>query len=293
MSRYVYSLVRCVPDPQTGEFVNIGAIAGDPAAGDWSVRQVSNESRVRKLAGAVELDAVHRFLTEVGLLIDDTRAAMEEDATVSPLGHTWLQSLYEDHQNVVQLSPPAPVVADDAEQALDFLFARKVIDPLMQTREKIVTKWRVVSELREAYRRADVDDRLVQQRAELFVGAHVHTMLDFAIVADKAVQLTQGWSFRRAQVDQVSEQVKAWAYAIQLLRGREEARVVSTREQVSEISPDVALEVVVAPPKSAEQRRAYEEADQVFEQLGAVVRNLDDVDTVGRQAAELLAKSRR
>src|SRR6266446_4004184 len=108
MSRYIYSLVRCVPDPQTGEFVNIGAIAGDPATGDWSVRQVSNESRVRKLAGGVELDAVHRFLTEVGLLIDDSRAGMEDDATVAPLSHNWLLALHHDHQNVVQLSPPAP-----------------------------------------------------------------------------------------------------------------------------------------------------------------------------------------
>ena len=39
MGRYVYSLVRCVPDPRTGEFVNVGAIAGDPFTGDWSVRQ--------------------------------------------------------------------------------------------------------------------------------------------------------------------------------------------------------------------------------------------------------------
>ena len=27
---YTYSLVRFVPDPARGEFVNIGAIAGDP-----------------------------------------------------------------------------------------------------------------------------------------------------------------------------------------------------------------------------------------------------------------------
>jgi hypothetical protein len=148
----------------------------------------------------------------------------------------------------------------------------------------------VVSDLREAYRRAEIDDRLVQQRSELFVGEHVHTMLDFAIVADRAVQLTQGWSFRRAQVDEVSEQVKAWAYAIGLLRAQQEARVVSTRDQVSEIASDVDLEVVIAPPKSLEQRRAYDEADQVFKQLGASVRSLDDVDSVGRQAANLVAK---
>jgi len=287
----VYSLVRCVPDPQTGEFVNLGAIAGDPATGDWSVRQIGNESRVRKLAGGVSLDAAHSFLTRVGLQIDETRALMEDGAAVVPLDDSWLQSLYYDHRNVVQLSPPAPMVAEDAEQALDVLFSRQVIDPLLQPREKIITKWRVVSDLREAYRRAAIDARLIQPKAELFVGSHVHTALDFAIVADRALQLTQGWSFRRTQVEEVSVQVKAWGYAIGLLRDRQEARLVSADEQVSEIAPDVDLEVVVAQPKTVEQHRAYEEAEQVFKQLGASVRNLDEVDTVGRQAAELIAKS--
>jgi Protein of unknown function (DUF3037) len=291
VSRYLYALVRCVPDPQTGEFVNVAAIAGDPTTGDWSLRQVSNESRVRKVAGAAQLDAVHRFLTEIGLRIDEMRAQMEENSAVTLLDDNWLQALYHDHRNVVQLSAPTPLVADDAEQALDVIFGRQVIDPLLQTREKIVTKWRVISDVREAYRRAHVDDRLVQPKPELFVGEHVHTPLDFAIVAGQAVQLTQGWSFMRSQVDEVSTQVKAWAYAIQLLRGKEEARLVSAREQVSGIAHDVDLEVVVAPPKTTEQIRAYDEAQQVFSRLGAYVRDLDRVDDVGRQAAELVFKA--
>jgi hypothetical protein len=291
MGRYVYSLVRCVPDPQTGEFVNVGAIAGDPVAGDWSMRQVSNESRVRKLAGPLQLDAVHRFLTEVGVQIDDMRSQMEHDSTVALLDENWLQSLHYDHRNVVQLSPPTPMMADSAEQALDVLFAGPVIDPQLQAREKIVTKLSVISDLREAYRRAAVADRLIQPRPELYVGQHVHTMLDFAIVAGQAVQLTQGWSFRRSGVDEVSTQVKAWAYAVGLLRNREEARIVSASDQVSRIAPDVDVEVVVARPQTAEQVRAYEEAEQVFTRLGASIRGLNEVDAVGRQAAELVAKA--
>src|SRR5260221_14556979 len=115
MNRYLYSLVRCVPDPRTGEFVNVGAIAGDPVTGDWSVRQIANESRIRKFAGGASLDAAHSFLTRVGLQIDETRALMEDDAAVTLLGDSWLQSLHHDHRNVVQLSPPAPMVAEDAE----------------------------------------------------------------------------------------------------------------------------------------------------------------------------------
>ena len=50
MSRYLYSIIRCLPDPQTGEFVNVGVIAGDPATGDWAVRRLSNIERIRRFA---------------------------------------------------------------------------------------------------------------------------------------------------------------------------------------------------------------------------------------------------
>ncbi len=43
--RYVYSLVRFVPDPARGEFVNVGAIAGSEDGAEWQIRQVENTVR--------------------------------------------------------------------------------------------------------------------------------------------------------------------------------------------------------------------------------------------------------
>src|SRR5215469_8301577 len=217
MSRYVYSLVRCVPDPATGEFVNVGAIAGNPETGDWSVRQVSNERHVRKLAGATELSAVHDFLARVGTEIDSMQALMLNDSA-DLLGESWLQSLHYDHRNVVQLTPPMPILADSAEDALDVLFGRQIIDPVTQSRERAVTKHGVLHAIRLSYLNARIDPNLVRRKAELFVGDHVHTTLDYAVANGTTVQLSQGWSFQGAQVDVVSEQVKAWAYALTGLR---------------------------------------------------------------------------
>ena len=293
MRRYVYSLVRCVPDPRTGEFINVGAIVGDPESGDWSMRQVSNETRVRKLSGPVHLDAVHRFLTEVGIKLDEARALMENEGTNGVLDAAWLESLHYDHRNVVQLSAPTPMAAESAEQALDFLFAGQVIDPQMQSREPVVTKWTVISDLRRAYRQAAVDSRLIHQKAELYVGQHLHAPLDFAIIADQALQIAQGWSFRRADIDDVSTQVKAWAFPIGRLRAEDDARVISAGETVSRISRDVDVQVIVAEPRTGEQIRAYEEASQVFAQVRASVHTLAETDEVGRYAAELVAKAGR
>ncbi len=287
MTRYWYSLVRCVPDPRTGEFVNVGAIAGDPVSGDWSIRQVSNESRVRRLAGAAELEAVHGFLARVGLEIDQNRSRLEEEAA-DPLGESWLQTLFHDHRNVVQLSPPTPMVADDAEQALELLFDQLVIDPVTQPRSHAITKHRIVAQIREAYQASAIDVRYWRPRAEIHVGSHLRTQLDFAVGNGKTVQLTQGWSFQRTGLEELSTQVKAWGYALQRLRENEPARIIAADGAISSVDADVDLEVVVAPPLNAQQTEAYEESAQVFAELNVSVRDLGDVGTVGRRAAELL-----
>jgi hypothetical protein len=42
---YQFSLIRFVPDPARGEFVNIGAVVGDDEAQDWELRLISNLKR--------------------------------------------------------------------------------------------------------------------------------------------------------------------------------------------------------------------------------------------------------
>lgn len=288
MDRYVYSLVRCVPEPRTGEFINLAAIVGCPETGDWSSRQVGNEARVRKLADAVAIEAAHGFLARVGMAIDSQQSF--SDTQGDPLTEAWLYQLHHDHRNVVQLSEPAPIIAEDAENALDVIFAHMIIDPVSQARS-FVSKSRVMAGLRDAYQRAHIEDRLVRQRVEVFVGNHVHSSVDFAIANGHAVQLTQAWSFQKAGVDEVALQVKAWGYALRLLRDGDEARVVDADGNVSTVSSDVDVEVVVASPTNKTQEVVYEEAQQVFSGVGAKVHNLEQVDDVGARAADLLHKA--
>jgi hypothetical protein len=265
----------------------MAAIAGRPEIGDWSIRQVSNESRVRRLAGASEIGAVHDFLARVGLEIDNQDF---NDTADTPLTEAWLNQLHHDHRNIVQMSSPAPIVADDAEGALDVVFGRLIIDPVSQTR-RFITKHRVLAELRDAYRRADVDTSLVRSRVEVFVGQHIHIPVDFAVANGVAVQLTQGWSFQKAGIDEVSTEVKAWGYALHRLRDGDDARVLADDTRVSQIGRDVDIQVVVAPPLTRQQRDVFEEAEQVFGELNVTVNDLDSVDDVGRRAAALVGNA--
>jgi Protein of unknown function (DUF3037) len=286
-SRYVYSLVRCVPDPRTGEFVNVAAIAGDPESDDWALRQVSSESRVRKLANIAALGAVHTFLARIGTAIDDFQTTLPLNPTDDLPGEGWLNRLYWDHRNVVQLSQPAPILAASAEEALDVLFARQIIDPVTDPRVKVVTKHGVLRALRGSYSRAGVQAR---PRVELFVGDRVHTLVDFAVASDDyAVQLSQAWSFQGKEV--VSEQVKAWGYAIGRLREGEQAHVqdvASVQDWGRAVDPKVDVQVVVTDPTTQEQEDAFGEALQVFKQLEASILSIGQVDSVGQHASELL-----
>jgi hypothetical protein len=83
MSRYIYSIVRCLPDPRTGEFMNVGAIAGDPATGDWAIRQLSNTERVRKFAGDKALKHALNFVYVPGSEIDQNLQELDEGASLS------------------------------------------------------------------------------------------------------------------------------------------------------------------------------------------------------------------
>ena len=110
--RFVYSLVRFVPDPARGEFVNVGAIVGSEESSEWDVQQISNPVRARAIDDHKALDGVWSFLDRVGRDIYEYEEATER-LLESPveLSEAWLERLFINHRNIVQLSPPTPMVA--------------------------------------------------------------------------------------------------------------------------------------------------------------------------------------
>jgi hypothetical protein len=283
MAKYLYSLVRCVPDPRTGEYVNVGAIVARADGGDWAVRRVSSDKRALKLGTPEQVAVAHAFLARVEQRLEDQLELVGEPVSVS-----WLDELYSDHRNVVQLTTPTVMSIDDAEAGLDLLFSKLIIDPVAQPRGYI-TKSRVVSDLRTAYR-AHVGSDLLHTQAQVFVGNLVRAPIDVAVANGVAYQLTQAWSFQRAGVADVTTQVKAWGYAISRLKGGEEGRLLGSDDYITAVPTDVDVQVAVATPRSTEQERAFAEAQQVFADLDVPVHALDDIEAISLRAAELVAE---
>lgn len=279
MGRYRYSLVRCVPEPRTGEFVNIGAIAGSYDEGDWSARSIGNYKRALKLCTADQIAVVTEFIAEA---LEKIEAA---DSSLYPLRDEWLDGIVSERRNVVQLTAPQLAVAEDADQVLDLVFARQLIDPAKVSRHTI-SKHRVMTWIRRFMSEA-IDDSLIIERPTLTVGDRVTTSIDFAFGRDHAFALTQAWSFQKEGVEDLSKDVKAWAYAIGRLRAGENTRLVGSERSLS-LNGDVPIEVVYAPAITPQQQDVWGEAADVFKSLGANLYS-DDYGRLAEDVGELIA----
>jgi hypothetical protein len=300
LTRYVYSTVRVVPYPASGEFVNIAVIAGSDETGEWSLRTVPNESRVRQFCGPDALAAAHDALSHIGFMIDlqswiisdqrdeDDRLRFGSEEEVS---EKWLLRLFERSQRVVQFSPPAPVLASTVDNAIDLVFPRVTVQPEKRTSTRL-TKWRIMSDLGRGFLSAGLRPDDFLRNINLTVsGQKTFTHpLDFVIVSGDAVELVQGWSFQLASRSTLARDVKAWGWTLRELK--QHGGTVQAEKRSIDIPKDIPICVVVAPPADEASRPIYDEALGVFEELSADVKQHGQEPAVASKAAQLVAKHR-
>jgi hypothetical protein len=292
-ARYIFSTVRVVPDPGSGEFANIAAIAGSDETGDWIIRGLQNEQRVRQFCGPYALEAAHDFISRVGFQIDWSSFITDwddlgDDAEGSErVTEKWLSEIADRQHRVVQLSSPRPIMAASASAALDLVFEHTMPEPEKRTR--VFTKWALVSSMQKAYRRAGLE-----RNVSFVSGATLETQafrypIDFVVTSEshKAVQITQMWSFRTAAAQEHPRDIKAWGWTLEKLRS--EGGTARGRERLYvEVPPNVDIEVIVVPPEDEALNRAYEEALAVFSDVNAHVNRHGQEQLVADKGAKLL-----
>jgi hypothetical protein len=285
--RYVYSVVRFVPDPARGEFVNVGAIAGSEDSSEWLLRQVDNPVRARAVDDRKALGVVWAFLDRVGREMDEYEKAQESLFEPSvELSEEWLRRLYVEHRNVVQLSPPTPMVADSADEALDRVFDQMVLDPALR-RHPFQKKHAALAALRAAYRKYSVRKGVnLRERVALETANH-RERFDFAVTNGHALQLTHTWSFQVPDQELVAEQVKAWGWTVRDVQQGGGTVKLADGSQF-EVHQDVDVEVVYVPPAPGQDAPAMRDALGVFEALKVAHTALEGADLVGARAHDLL-----
>ena len=285
--RFVYSLIRFVPDPARGEFINVGALVGSEESSEWEIRQIENPVRARALGEPRALDAVWSFIDRIGNQIDEYQAGLESlfDPAIE-LSESWLEELHRDHQNVVQLSAPAPMLAATADEALERVFDLMVIDPA-QRRYKFRKKNEAIAAVRRAYKALSLrQNQDLRERVTLSTRHH-HERFDFAITNGHVLQLTQAWSFQVPDQDSLSEQIKAWGWTVNEARGG--GGEIALRDGTTfQVASDVDVEVVYVPPEPGHESRALDEARNVFDSLQIIAVPLDRADQDAARALALL-----
>lgn len=285
--KHVYSLIRYVPDPVRGEFINVGAIAGCDESSEWEIRQVANPARARRLDERGSLSAVWAFMDKLGRAVDAHEAAIEQPTAANDplLSEEWLADLWTRYRNIVQLSQPTAVIADSTTEALDDIFDQLVVDPVPH-RGGENTKHPALAAVRRAYKAAGLAKAHdVHERVIAHAGDH-RERIDFAIANGRVVQLTQTWSFRVADQDTLAENVRAWGWTVRAIK--DQGGTVDVGDRSIEIPSDVNVAVVMIPPVKAENAAAINDARAVFETLKVDAVDVEHADDVAAAASDLL-----
>lgn len=278
-----FSLIRFVPDPARGEFVNIGAIAGSDEAGEWELRLISNLSRAK----ALDERGVLSKAFEHAASLEDSIAALDrlpDDERVEAISSELLRRRAADMQNIVQISVPAPVASDSAEAALDLVFDQLVLDAARRN-FPFEKKHRAQGAARRAYQAHEVPKAAVRERAP--VQSNVYDgVFDFAVHNGRAVQLVQCWSFQLPNQADLAEQVKAWSWLVHEVR--QAGGAVSTADGEFDVPRGLEIFAIAIPPVDGASSAAYAEAQAAFAENDVIELPPDGADEVGAHAAEAL-----
>ena len=286
--RHTYSLIRFVPDPARGEFINVGALVGCEESSEWGIRQISNAKRARDLGSGSfnALDAVWSFIDRLGGEIDRYQDSLESLFEAdADLDEKWLERLYCDHQNIVQLSPPTPMVANSVEEALDRVFDLMILDP---ARQRYRRRWKneILAATRRAYREQSIMRSDLYERVVLSTERH-NDRFDFAVTNGRTLQLVRSWSFQVSDWQYLSNQIKSWGWTVKATR--DSGGSITIRDGRSfDVQNDVDIEVVYIPPEPEQNEAVFREGKSVFEALDVRSVPLQDVSSVAERARSLL-----
>jgi len=285
MLKYHYSVIRFVPSPTRGEFVNLGVIVGSDATDEWAMELVGRKSRAAKLDDAGILPLVSTELQRLQLRFsgDDEESSWSDGPEINEV---WLAEMASQSRNVVQYTPPQPILAVDVAAAMEKLWNTFIVDHIPQKRESL-SRHQIRTRYLKSLQQFQLTPDQLKAKVKLSTG-HSTTSIDVAVYNGVAKRLTQCWSFQVKDTESVLNEVKAWGWTMRdLRRSGGEIRTSTRRIQVP---GEVELSVVYAPMADTKPDEFTEEAIEVFNDadVHAIAIQLEDLDAHARAAAELL-----
>ncbi|PJJ58070.1 Protein of unknown function (DUF3037) [Mumia flava] len=259
---YRYWLLRYVPDPVRGEFVNLGVIVGDGEC-DWAIRRVHNFKRASRLGGDASLaaDWLERLERRFPQLPDEQPLGTE-----ALLSYGWLEHTRARLNNSIQVSQSAPVSARSAKEAAERLYGFLVKEDQNVSR----SGWRATTtrELRRQYEmRMGSKSRSLQSNVYLQARAQ-RTRFEFALGDDLVVHLTRVWAFDVASTENLRQQIQAWSYAVKVFRERGgDVRNRAHKVPSHPVQRDVPISILYQNPRTDQQQEVFQIAADAWKDL--------------------------
>lgn len=268
---YLYSVVRFVPNPTLGEFVNVGIIAGNDDLRDWSVQWLRDMRRAKGLddvLGAKMFPVLQHYRGRIEEYVNSVRSPrlnLTTDHSEPQINHDWLTQMHLSTNDVIQFTKPLPVFAETSQAAIevvhDLLLFEREPSTLPQGRD------RLFDQLEESIQRTvDITGLAFRRRATLSSGEITNpaaSRSSFTTYIHDKVHVTFVWSFNMPQErhDRELTTVTSSLWFVDHCRGK--PLVVSDRNEKCLYDGKKAprFAALVEPPQGDLPRELYRQAE--------------------------------
>jgi len=125
--KYLYSVIRFVPDPAIGERVNLGILVGSEDSNEWEICTVDDMSRAAELERSFETKVLPEVRDRLEHLAEELDTFTPDAGSGFVPDEAWMRQLAYDNQNALQFDPPLPVLASSIDEALESLWNDLII----------------------------------------------------------------------------------------------------------------------------------------------------------------------
>jgi len=279
MTKYQYSIIRFVPSPIRGEFVNLGLIVGNDQTGEWLIDVVGSLSRARKFDDKDVLPALASDLQRLEFAVE----SFSDPDLLGPivdLSLSWLRRLSRDSQNLLQFSEPKSVLAASAQDAMEKLWGLLIFELPKKSRTS-VTKRSVLSQYWAALKKNRLSVNNIKQKV-LLETSKTHSPIDVVVHNGEAKDITQCWSFQIKDTGSLMNDIRSWGWTMRTLR--EKGGNILVNDDRIPVPNDVRIGVVYAP---SDDNKVADEAFEVFRNsdVDAKCVLMEDVDEYAEASA--------
>lgn len=280
-----YAVVRFLPYPEAGEFVNVGVVVHSPATGffDFHLLGATRVSRVRGFFPELQIDLyrdalknctteLKRMRNEVGICGNTA----EQTAIDPTLGVALFRELVRARETVIRFSNPGTAMVNRPEDFLNELYERYVMRMFAKEAEyqEEIMQRRVTATLKQ--------HRLITRFHEARVGNedyHVTFPFVFEPRIGRFERAIKPLNLGHIDCTKIIEHGEAWLTRIRRLRRINKA-------------PEKMLFTIHAPDRSAVNRRAAcDEICAELKKLDVVFASENDEEVIVRFAEEVRENS--